>query len=139
MEYVTLIGDRFSIGKEKHSEDFTEVLRDENGVVTNNEPLRLQEEADSTAKLILDGETLVNEYIQAPIDAYNEANKVKFTSVDSCFKYTSNPAYIHYQFCVDIVAFNINVWEVARVNQVTAITEDWDVDTFLASLPSFGA
>jgi len=96
-------------------------------------------DAENLVKLIQDGEALVDGYIQAEVDKYNEANDVKFNSVDSCNKYTAEwIVYEHKQFCIDIVAFNVAVWESARANQATAIANGLTAEEFIATLPKFG-
>lgn len=56
----------------------------------------------------------VDAYIQITVDAYNKANGTLFASVHNCATYINVPTYIHYEFCVDVVKFNADVWEKAR-------------------------
>jgi len=56
----------------------------------------------------------VGDYIQSSIKIYNTTNGVAFSGIDAMQKYTIDPNYTHYQFAVDVLAWNIQVWEYAR-------------------------
>lgn len=88
--------------------------------------------------IISEGETLVDGYIQKAVDDYNKTNGTKFSDAHSCADYKDVTGYTHQQFCIDVWAWNVAVWESARANQVVAITQGWDEATFLESLPQFG-
>jgi len=93
-------------------------------------------QALAVLKMIADGEKLVDKYVQTFIDAYNEANGVNFTNVDSCNKYVAQTDYSHQQFCIDIVAFNCKTWETARGLYVDGtITSETTEEDFIALLP----
>jgi len=96
-------------------------------------------QALAVLKMIADGEKLVAKYVQSFIDEYNEANAVNFTNVDSCNKYVAQTNYSHQQFCIDIVAFNCNVWETARSLYVDGtITSETTEEDFISLLPVLG-
>jgi len=96
-------------------------------------------QALAVLKMIADGEKLVAKYVQAFIDEYNKANSVNFTNVDSCNKYVAQTNYSHQQFCIDIVAFNCNVWETARSLYVDGtITSETTEEDFISLLPVLG-
>lgn len=83
----------------------------------------------------------VEEYIQATIDGYNEANGILLKNIDSCFKYTAVPTYTHYQFCVDVIAWNARVWETARAIEAEVLAGNRgvpSVEELLGELPKFG-
>lgn len=52
--------------------------------------------------------------VQAIIESYNTSHGLSFLSVDSCPKYTFDPSYEHYQFCLDIIAYNLECWKYIR-------------------------
>ena len=92
----------------------------------------------ATLKQIADGEALVESHVQEQIDIYNEANGVRFNSVDSCSKYVGQTAYEHQPFCVAILAFNCATWEAARLAQIDGrVTADTTAEEFIAMLPVF--
>jgi len=95
-------------------------------------------DAEALAKLIQDGETLVESIVDGYIDVYNKANGVNFGSVENCFTYSFDLEYEHQPFCNNICAYKISIWKTARANQAIAIAENWDEQTFFDSLPKFG-
>jgi len=91
-------------------------------------------------ELIASGEFLVKKYIQGVVDAYNLAHNVKFESVDSCSKYVGIDTYSHQQFCIDLLAFNAQVWEVSRAVQLDILAGNIEAPTdeeFVAMLPAY--
>lgn len=64
--------------------------------------------------LITRAEIMVNTHIQKVVDDYNTSHLVSFRDVHSCANYQTVTGYTHQQFCVDVWAFNVNVWEVVR-------------------------
>lgn len=82
----------------------------------------------------------VESLIQGEITKYNEANLVAFKDIDACAKYTTTPTYTHYQFCVDVIAWQTNVWETARSIQADVLAGTRPLPTleeFVAELPVF--
>ena len=91
-------------------------------------------------ELIASGEFLVKKYIQGVVDVYNLAHNVKFESVGSCSKYVGIDTYSHQQFCIDILAFNAQVWEVSRAVQldiVNGVIPQPTEQEFLDMLPKY--
>ena len=83
----------------------------------------------------------VESLIQGEITKYNEANMVAFKDIDACAKYTTIPAYTHYQFCLDVISWQTNVWETARSIQTAVLAGTRTMPTleeFMAELPVFG-
>jgi len=79
--------------------------------------------------------------IQSEVDKYNEANMVAFKDIDACAKYTTVTTYTHYQFCVDVIAWQTSVWEYARQVQADVMAGTRTMPTteeLLAELPVFG-
>ena len=83
----------------------------------------------------------VESLIQGEITKYNEANMVAFKDIDACAKYTTIPTYTHYQFCVNVITWQTNVWETARSIQTAVLAGTRTMPTleaFMAELPVFG-
>jgi len=101
------------------------------------------EQTEEFKKSVLEAEQLVEVHIQAPIDTYNATHGVKFGSVHNCANYINTPTYEHYQFCVDVWAFNVLVWETSRQIQKDiisgAIEQPETPEAFIALLPVWGA
>ena len=84
----------------------------------------------------------VEKLIQDEIDKYNSANLVAFKNIDACAKYTNVPTYAHYQFCVDVILWQTNVWESARTIQkevLEGVRPMPTLEEFMAELPVFEA
>lgn len=84
----------------------------------------------------------IESLIQGEIDKYNEANMVAFKDIDACAKYTTIPTYTHYQFCVDVIVWQTNVWETARTIQADVLAGTRPIPTteeFISELPVFGS
>ena len=83
----------------------------------------------------------VEEYIQSEVNKYNEANGVMFKDIDACAKYTTVPTYTHYQFCVDVITWNVNVWETSRAIEAEVLAGNRQIPTveeLVLELPVFG-
>lgn len=116
----------------------TEISEEEANAIRN--PPLTQEELE--AKMISDGETLVEAHIQAPVDAYNAANGVKFAHAHSCANYKDEINYIHQPFCLEAWNFNVAVWEASRLIQIDILAGTIPEPTpeeFITMLPVFGA
>jgi len=74
---------------------------------------------EATLRIITDYTDLVSNHIQARINMYNTAHKVAFGSVHNMAIYLQDVAYEHYQFAVDIVAWNKLVWESYRATMLS--------------------
>jgi len=87
-------------------------------------------------------EALTDAHIQAPIASYNNANGTNFGGIHNCASYINTPSYTHYQFCVDVWAFNVQVWEAARQIQIDIINgnlvQPETEEAFIALLPVWG-
>ena len=94
-------------------------------------------DAENLAKLIQDGEALVNGYVQSEVDKYNEANGTKFSDVHNASNYKDATGYTHQAFCTKVWDWNVAVWEKARTSQATAVVEGWAEEEFIAILPKF--
>lgn len=62
---------------------------------------------------------LVSDHIQERIDTYNTTHKVAFGSVHNMAIYLQDVTYEHYQFAVDVVAWNKLVWESYRATMLS--------------------
>lgn len=83
----------------------------------------------------------IEQLIQSEIDKYNEANGVLFKDIDACAKYVNIPSYTHYQFCIDVISWQTNVWETARQIQSDVLAGTRTMPTekeLLSELPTFG-
>lgn len=108
--YYKITESGYSVGS-KLRDGFTEYS-------TDNVPTELQAlfDAENLIKVVEDGVAATDAYIQFIIDTYNEAHSVKFGSIHNMAIYTLDPTYEHYQFALDIIAFNKSVWETVRLN-----------------------
>jgi hypothetical protein len=69
-------------------------------------------------KDIIKAEDAITNYIQDAINDYNTTHGVAFKDIDALQKYTVMPEYTHYKFCIDMLAWNVQVWEAARQIQI---------------------
>ncbi len=86
------------------------------------------------------GLTAVEEHIQEQVDRYNLDNEVAFTNAHNCADYKDMAGYTHQQFCIDIWAFNVEVFEAARGMQDTVLSGIPPIPTeaeFKALLPVY--
>jgi hypothetical protein len=74
------------------------------------------------AKAITRLESVTDTYIQGKIDAYNQANGVKFKDIDSFTKYAVNTSSQHYTIANKFIAYADNIWKAVREYQSTATT-----------------
>lgn len=85
-------------------------------------------------------ERAISALIQGEVDAYNAANNVIFADVHSCQAYAGVDGYSHQAFCAAVWAWNVAVWEAARVVLAAVIAGERAVPTvseLLAELPVF--
>jgi hypothetical protein len=114
----------------------------ESGITSEGLPDSFTQQIDlSNSNKLWKYEQLVTELIQEEVDAYNKANGTAFRDVHSCKNYADDNTYTHYQFCNDVWAWNVDVWEAARnilaeVKSGTRAT--LTVDELLGELPVFG-
>lgn len=136
-----LVNDSMSVPNEPTNRHYKEI---QEWVAQGNTtaPQYTEEELAVMAQneMITTGERLAKNQVQSIIDKYNEDHNVKFENVDSCFKYTSDSTYSNYQFCVDIIAYNIEVWEACRTIQDDIMNGNIEVPTeeeFIGLLPVY--
>jgi hypothetical protein len=109
-----------------------------------NPPLTPEQQLE---KLINEATTVVESMIQAVIDQYNAAHKVKFANADALPKYTRNPQYPHFQFCSEVLDWitseeiGVGIWETARDIQEKVLTGEIEApanaEEFAAMLPAY--
>lgn len=113
----------------------------ESGIVGDGLPDSFTQQVDlSNSNKLWEYEQVVVERIQHEVDKYNKANGTAFRDVHSCKNYADDTAYTHYQFCYDVWAWNMSMWESARqimYDVATGAIEPPDEDEFLAMLPVF--
>lgn len=67
-------------------------------------------------------ESVTDAYIQSKIDAYNQANGVKFKDIDSFTKYAVNTESQHNAIANKFIAYADNIWKAVRAYQATVAT-----------------
>ena len=92
---------------------------EEGNIIADYDPNHGKTEDQIYQELVINAESIVKSYIQSNIDAYNKSNGTNFESVYNCNIYTNQDDYPHQQFCIDIVAFNAQVWNAARQLQIS--------------------
>ena len=85
-------------------------------------------------KLVADGETLVETYIQAKVDALNEELGTKFGNIHNVANYMYSTIYPHAVRCKELWEWNERVWMKARAEQANAVTNGLTADEFIAIL-----
>ena len=85
-------------------------------------------------KLVADGETLVNNYIQAKVDALNAELGTKFGNIHNVANYMYSSAYPHALRCKELWEWNERVWMKAREEQANAVIDGLTADEFIAIL-----
>ncbi|MFT7880824.1 MAG: hypothetical protein ABXS91_10570 [Sulfurimonas sp.] len=85
------------------------------------------------------GQDLAAKHIQDVIEAYNQAHGLSFKDAHSCANYMGVDGYTHQQFCIDIWAFNVQVWEEVRNVILPGIdfTNPPTEAEFIAMLPAY--
>lgn len=92
----------------------------------------------STLKHI--GELAVITYLQERVSIYNEAHGLVFQDVHACANYKDVIGYTHKQFCEDVWAWNVAVWEEARLILADIVAGERLVPTIeglIAELPMY--
>ena len=110
-------------------------------LVENGEGVYDAPTAEELAKILPEkGTRLVEGIIQDVVDTYNRTHGLAFTDVHACASYRENVTYPHQQFCSDVWAWNIDMWETARgiLSQVKSggIAEP-TLTEFVALLPGY--
>ena len=93
--------------------------------------------ADERKKLI---EISIMGHIQSRVDEYNAAHGLSFRDVYSCALYARDNGYTHQQFCLDVWAWNVAVWEHARsvlADVLDGIRSEPTAQELIAELPSY--
>ena len=85
-------------------------------------------------KLVADGESLVETYIQAKVDALNAELGTKFGNIHNVANYMYSSAYPHALRCKELWEWNERVWMKARAEQANAVTNGLTADEFIAIL-----
>ena len=67
-------------------------------------------------------------FIQARIDAYNQANGIALGNAHNCESYSRVTTYPHQVFCLQLWNWNVSVWEAVRTYQASAISIPSDED-----------
>ena len=97
-------------------------------------------EAEDLLKHVASLEAYIEEHIQKPITDYNNNHGLAFGGVHNCANYLNNPEYTHYDFCLDVWNFNVDVWESARGTQddvQNGTISMPSLDTFKTMLPIY--
>lgn len=81
------------------------------------EPEFTQEE--TIANIVTHFTSLTAEYIEARVQAYNQANGLAFTNIDAFPKYAINPASVHYIIANQFIIWAEKVWAAVRTWQGT--------------------
>jgi hypothetical protein len=53
----------------------------------------------------------IESIVQAKIDKYNADHNLAFTGIEGMAKYIRRPTYSHYQFALDVLDWNEDLWE----------------------------
>ncbi|MEA3485941.1 MAG: hypothetical protein U9R03_04465 [Candidatus Aerophobetes bacterium] len=92
---------------------------------------------------ILSYEFIAELHIQEVVNGYNLNNGLKFSDVYGCANYINSPTYSHYDFCVAVWNFNVEVWEYLRqlLMDIKAETTNKpeSIEEFKSLLPLFGS
>jgi len=146
IQYETVIVNKKKVQKPILVEGYIEVDDSVvNGMIQNvddsfSNPTKTPEQI--IAKMIEDGEIIIQAHIQTPIDEYNLANGVKFAHAHTCANYKDEVGYIHQEFCQQAWSFNVATWEAGRLIQIDVLAGTITAPTpeeFIAMLPVFGA
>ena len=111
---------------------FTSYL--DNKVDGKYQPDLVAEQEAYLTKLVADGETLVETYIQAKVDALNTELGTKFGNIHNVANYMYSSAYPHALRCKELWEWNERVWMKARAEQANAVTNGLTADEFIAIL-----
>lgn len=106
-------------------------------IIIDDEKVAIDEGLKS--KALLDGFTKLTENtLQNEIDSYNADNNVLFRDIHAVANYINTPTYTHYNWCVLVWDWNVNVWETARQIQLDVMAGNREIPTeeqFLSELP----
>ncbi len=93
-----------------------------------------------TSEMISMATEIITTIVSKEISIYNKANNISLEGINSCVKYTLFEDYLHYDFCINILTFNKDIFEKGREIQTDIINGDIDVPTeeeFIDMLPTF--
>lgn len=82
----------------------------------------------------------VTSLVHSQVAAYNQAHGIAFENVHNCESYSRAEGYTHRQFCLDVWAWNVAVWEAARAILADVESGDRSMPTvaeLLAELPVY--
>ncbi len=110
----------------------------EEEMAANQREIEYSENANDRLKK--ECETAIEALIQSKVDAYNAANKLSLRDAATCAIYAPVDGYTHQAFCKAIWAWNVEVWETARLLLDRALAGEIVVtssDDVFALLPEF--
>jgi len=83
--------------------------------------------------LIANLEAATVNHIQSAVDEYNKLHGLTYKDVHSCGNYRHDIGYTHQEFCANVWAWNVAVWEKCR--ELLAIGEELTAEELIAQLP----
>jgi len=94
-----------------------------------------EELKEATKALIAKFTSVTDDFIQARVNDFNDANGTKFNNVHNAESYSRVDGYTHQAWCGQLFTWNVNVWEAVRTYQKT-LTEAPTDEQFQAVLDS---
>lgn len=91
-------------------------------------------------KQITEAIGLIGQLVQDKVNEYNTAHNLALQDVYRCEAYSHATGYTHQQFCTDIWAWNVSLWEAARSIQEQVVSGEISMpstETFLDMLPEY--